>query len=480
MNLDDLFRQTAAEQPDCPAVLGPKDDQAMTYAQLDAVIDRRAEELRRSGLAPGECIGLHCPSGLDYIVLNYAIWRCRGSVVSIPIELADVEKQRIVREIHLDAVLSQTRSHGFCEAFENGPLHSLKNGATLIPVESPTEEPAGFRTINAAFVRFTSGTTGTSKGVVLSHETIRDRIAAANETLQLAPGDRVVWLLSMSYHFAVSIVSYLTHGATIVLPANLFAGAIFESVQRHQGTFIYGSPLQYAWMVDSRESADLSSIRLAICTTSALKAELGHRFLDRFGIPLTQALGIIEVGLPCINLENARESPAAVGNVLSAYQLQLTDSEFGEGLFEIRLKGPGFLDAYYHPWRTRDQILDDGWFATGDICSVDDQGCLTIHGRSKDVINISGMKFFPQEAEAVLCEHPGIRAARVFSLQDERWGERAQAEVIAATPDEPPEIRELIDWCRSRLAPFKIPSQIQYVASFPRTASGKILHRNET
>ncbi len=480
MNLDDLFLQTVARQPDASAILGPKADQSLSYAELNAAIDRRAVELREGGIRAGDCIGLHCPSGLDYVILNYAIWRCGGSVVSIPVELADVEKQRIVREIHLTGVVSHGRSYSFCEVFQHRPAHSLSAGATLVHVESPTEEPEGFPAINAAFIRFTSGTTGTSKGVVLSHETIHERITAANDALQLSPEDRVVWLLSMSYHFAVSIVSYLTHGATIILPANQFAGAIFDSVQRHRGTFIYGSPLQYAWMVDSKESADLGSLRLAICTTSALKAELGNRFYDRFGLPLTQALGIIEVGLPCINLEHARQSPSAVGKVLPAYQLQLQDSDFGDELCEIRLKGPGFLDAYYHPWRMRDEILEDGWFATGDICRVDEHGCLTIHGRSKDVINISGMKFFPQEAEAVLCEHPGIRAARVYSLPDERWGERAMADVIADTPAEPPTTRELTDWCRSRLAPFKIPSQIQYVTSFPRTASGKVLHRLES
>lgn len=480
MNLDDLFRETVLRQPEAQAVLCSKPELALTYGELDAAIDQCAVELRESGVSPGDCIGLHCPSGLEYIILNYAIWRCGGSVVSIPVELADVEKQRIVREIHLTAVLSHGRAHGFCEAFANGEQRPLRDGATLIPVNSPTVEPDGFSAINAAFIRFTSGTTGTSKGVVLSHETIGERISAANDVLQLGPEDRVVWLLSMSYHFAVSIVSYLTHGATIILPANLFAGAIFESVTRYRGTFIYGSPLQYAWMADSREPADLSSLRLAICTTSALKADLGHRFYERFGVPLTQALGIIEVGLPCINIENARRSPEAVGAVLPAYQLQLTESDFGEGLYEIRLRGPGFLDAYYHPWREREAILDDGWFATGDICRVDDGGCLTIHGRSKDVINISGMKFFPQEIEAVLCEHPAIRAARVYSLQDERWGERAIAEVIAETATEAPGVKVLLDWCRSRLAPFKIPSQIQYVTSFPRTASGKVLHRTET
>ena len=119
-----------------------------------------------------------------------------------------------------------------------------------MPIRSPCSRPAEFDRLHAAFIRFTSGTTGTSKGVVLSHETIRDRIEAANEALAIGPEDRVLWLLSMAYHFTVSIVSYLTFGATIVLPANHFAAAVVAACRRHQATLIYASPTHWALLAD--------------------------------------------------------------------------------------------------------------------------------------------------------------------------------------------------------------------------------------
>src|SRR5207302_243155 len=163
-----------------------------------------------------------------------------------------------------------------------------------------------------------------AKGVVLSHETIYDRICAANEALRLGPGDRVVWLLSMAYHFTVSIVGYLTCGAAVVLPADHFAAATLGAARRHGATMIYASP---------------------------------------------------------------------------AHRLRLEDVGQGPGLGEILLAGKGFLDAYYEPWRPRGAVMPDGWFRTGDVGELDADGCLFLRGRVKDMINVLGQKFFPQEVE---------------------------------------------------------------------------------
>src|SRR5207244_3273993 len=141
-------------------------------------------------------------------------------------------------------------------------------------------------------IRFTSGTTGSAKGVVLSHETIRDRIDAANEVLDIGPDDRVIWLLSMSYHFAVSIVAYLTFGAGVVLPGNHLAAGILDAAKRHRATLIYGSPVHYR-LLASGDGGPIPGLRLAVSTTTSLDNNTAVRFRQRFGLPVTQALGII-------------------------------------------------------------------------------------------------------------------------------------------------------------------------------------------
>lgn len=477
-SMDELFRRTARHRPEHPAVLGPASGAALTYRALDEAIARAADRLQSAGVQRGDCVGLHLASSAEYIVWNYAIWRCGGCVIPIPVELAAAEKAAICRQIALDGVVSPPSSAGFAEPYRRSEWVALEREVAYIPLSSPRERPAGYRDVNAAFIRFTSGTTGDSKGVVLAHETIHDRILAANGALHVGPADRVVWVLSMSYHFTVSIVGYLTFGATIVLPANHFAAAIIDSIQRHGATLLYASPMHFALLADSPQASPLPTLRLAVSTTSSLDGRVAQTFGRRFGLPISQALGIIEVGLPCINLDFASERHGSVGRVLPAYELRLDDVGLGDELREVFFRGPGLLDAYYDPWQTRSQILQDGWFRTGDVARIDADGCLFLAGRSNDVINVMGMKFFPQEVERVLVSHPQVRAAVVFGQKGGRYGETAHARVIARDSAGGEElIQELRQFCQERLAVYKVPERIELVQSLPRTASGKVLHR---
>ena len=130
--------------------------------------------------------------------------------------------------------------------------------------------------------------------------------------------------------------------------------------------------------------------------------------------------------------------------------------------------------------RPRAAVLPDGWFRTGDVGAAEADGCLTLRGRSKDVISVLGMKFFPQEVEAVLASHPGVAGACVAALPDARFGEVPGARVVPRAGGDPPTEAELLDYCRERLAEFKVPRRIEFVGALPRTASGKVLHRDLT
>jgi long-chain acyl-CoA synthetase len=478
MNLYDLFARTARRQPTRPAILGPGPGDRLSYRELDEAVRAAGERLWGAGVRPGDCVGLHLPSGADYILWNYAVWRRGGCVVPIPVELTACEKEQICRDIALNSVITTRRAASFLGPLRTGEATDLAPGTAIVPVMPLRDHPPGFHALNSAFIRFTSGTTGDSKGVVLSHETIRDRITAANEALHVGPDDRVAWLLSMSYHFAVTVVGYLSFGAAVVLPPNHFAPAVLDSARRHEATLIYGSPAHYARLAAWEPSAPLPSLRLALSTTTALDPRTGEAFRRRFGRPVAQALGVIEVGLPFINTDFAAERPGAVGRVLPAYRLRMEDVGLGPGLKEVLLSGPGFLDAYYQPWRPRAAVMPDGWFRTGDVGELDGDGCLTLRGRIKDVISVLGLKFFPQEVEAVLTSHPRVAGACVFARPDARLGEVPHARVVARPSGAEPPEAELLDFCRRRLAEFKVPQRIEFVDALPRTASGKVLHRD--
>lgn len=159
MNLDELFRKSVSHAPEQLAIV--QDQQELTYQELDEAIGRATSQLADVGIQKGNCVGLHVASGLEYIVQTYAVWRLGACIVPIPIELADVEKSTILREIHLDFVINSQPEAAFIGS------HSADGKTTVTVVENSCAAPERFSTINAAFIRFTSGTTGAAKGVVL-------------------------------------------------------------------------------------------------------------------------------------------------------------------------------------------------------------------------------------------------------------------------------------------------------------------------
>ena len=245
------------------------------------------------GFKQGDRIGLSYPNGALYIALTFALWRINAVAVPIPTECSEAEVSHMIVALGLAGIVSQQRRPHSVE---------LPNLAGFF--EKFTTPPADNRNLNMAFIRFTSGTTCARKGVVICHETVRDRIDAANKALQIGPADTIVWCLPMAHHFLVTIVLYLTRGATIALVHSTLARSILETTKRVQGTVLYAAPLHFAWLARDRSELDLSTVRLAVSTTCALTGDVAEDFFKRFQRPLIQALGIIELGLVCLNLDD--------------------------------------------------------------------------------------------------------------------------------------------------------------------------------
>ena len=264
LNLSKLFYQRAAIQPNHPVILGPHEETCITYGTFQRDIQHLAEQLRMAGIHSGMNIGLHYPSGQAYIAFTYALWANGAAVTPISVKLEKEEKKHILQHIAIDAVISAVQfSDEFITPVIIGEATLLTEQANLFTVKALREPPPGLAELNPAFIRCTSGTTGEAKGVVLSHETIFERIQGANQGLHIGPADRIVWLLSMSYHFAVSIVAYLTFGATIILPKNTFGRSVLQAAHRHQASLIYGAPPHYELMTLDRSGQALPPLRLA-------------------------------------------------------------------------------------------------------------------------------------------------------------------------------------------------------------------------
>jgi len=282
----------------------------------------------------------------------------------------------------------------------------------------------------------------------------------------------------MAFHFFVSIILYLRVGATIVVCPDHLAETILEEANRHRGTLLYASPLHYRLLAADASGVRFESLRRAISTAITLPLEVARSFEARFDLPITQAYGIIEVGLPIINLHCPRERPGSIGRPLPDYEAAILDEHLtplpAGAAGQLALRGPGMFAAYSSPPLTRDQVLRNGWFLTGDVARQDDDGFVTIVGRSKSMINVAGNKVFPEEVESVLDRHPRVAASRVSARKHPQMGEVVHADIVLNDASQPVAVEDLLSFCRRQVASYKVPQSVAFVAAIDATASGKI------
>jgi len=476
MNIvEEIFKRT---DPTAAALV--EDGKTTTYSELEKQVDACAAGFGRLANFEGRRIGMLWRDGASHVVIALAILRAGGCLVPLAGELSAVERAVVASTTALDYIVSEAG------AKLGIPNLSLLHGDSCpenIAVWQCTEDRVpGFpedrlRALDPAFVRFSSGTTGEKKGIVLSHSTLMERVIAANEGLGIGPHDRVLWVLPMAHHFAVSIVLYLWSGATTLLQKSHLGTEMIDVAIREGATVVYGSPFHHRLLAATeRSTGSWRTLRLAVSTASALSEEVAFAFLARFGRALTQGLGIIEVGLPFLNTRCAASKPLSIGRPLPAFRSELRNTkgtpESDEG--ELFLSGPGMVDAYLAPWQTRPNILRDGWFGTGDIVRRDADGDHFLLGRTRSVINVGGLKCFPEEIEAVLNLHPGVARARVIGKSHPQFGSMPVAEIIPVNRGEPPSQTSLLAHCRLRLARYKMPIEYRLVEQIELTASGKI------
>ena len=461
----DAIRAHARARPAHPALCADQGGatHAISYAELVARFEAGAARLRDAGLARGDRCGLVARQGAGFVEHALAILAAGGCLVPIPDDASGPARER------------------FADAAQLHRLVAEEDGFACQPWRGTLREEADFRALDPAYLRFTSGTTSERKGVVLSHARIAERLDAANQALAIGPGDRILWLLPMAHHFVVSILLYLRYGATILLPASSLARPVLEFAARERATVSYASPFHYSLLAKDASGIGLD-LRLAISTAEGLRADVAASFRARFGRALSQALGIIEVGLPVLNAAEAESKPTALGRPLPAYDVWLRDDEgkpvLGAGsperTAEICIRGPGLFNAYLSPWTPSETLLEPDGFRTGDQGYFDADGTLHLAGRRHNRINMAGMKFFSEEVEEVIARHPGVRECRVFARDHAQLGEIPVAEIVPADPAHAPGRAELIAACRAALPTYKVPREFRIVEALPRTPTGKV------
>lgn len=473
MNIYETLRHSATTWPGKVAI---QDEYgSLNYKELFAETEKLILEFKTAGVTVNTGLAIITKNSRHFIIGLYAGVGCGAVVMPVAQQQQPDEIRKSLSEARLHFIFSDDEifsTYGNSKIDIESETASLFLSRTGFDVSSPTVSFVE----NVAFMRFTSGTTGNARCVILSHQTVLERIEAANEALQVEPTDNVVWVLPMAYHFVVSILLYIRYGAGIIICNDFLAEHLLGKIQNHRGTFLYASPMHIRLLAAFPDRVLLPSLRRVVSTTTAVSPEHCKTFREKYHVSVNQAFGIIEIGLPIMNTLDADTHPESVGNALSSYEVAILDSNLNPltdgavGLLAI--KGPGMFDGYLSPPTTRAAVLKNGWFITGDYASRLD-GRIEIKGREKSMISVSGNKVFPDEIEEVINTFEGVKQSRAYGQPHPLFGEVVVADVIlehSATLDED----RLLKHCRNALSGFKVPQRITQVDAIEMTASGKI------
>ena len=460
--------ETAPDRP----LLWEKRRGWVTAGDVDQASRRVAARLAGAGLRPGDRILMSAGTSVDLVEAHVAALRL--GLVVVPANTAYREREIV----HLvgdagprAAVVDDPDRAGWIhranpDVLILGPDVDVGSGAGAAPVLDAV------RPEDPALIGYTSGTTGTPKGAVLSH----GNLLASSEAVRLAwrwtADDRLVLALPL-FHIhglGVGLHGTLLAGASAVLLPRFDPDAVLDAAAAHDATLFFGVPTMYARLAGSHRLGELGRLRLCVSGSAPLPPAIFDRLADGSGQRVLERYGMTETGMNVSNPYDGERRPGTVGFPLPGVELRLAENG------EIHLRGPNVFGGYWGlPDATAAAFTDDGWFKTGDIGEHDPDGYLRLVGRARDLIITGGLNVYPREVEDVLLEHPAVAEVAVAGTPDAEWGEIVTAYVVPAPAAARPVDDELGGFAAERLARFKCPRRFVFVDELPRNALGKVL-----
>lgn len=476
MNVFETLAQSARQWPDRIAMIDAAG--RLDYRSLWREVEALRLQLDKLGLRPGQGVGIRARNGRAFVIGGLAALGCGAVVMPIHHQIKPDEVSDMLAKAPLCVIIDDGSG-----AAQPGKTITLENpggnGLRFTRLDN-LQVPLAPQIADAAFVRFTSGTTGAAKGVVLTHRDVLERTRAANSGLKLTHEDTILWVLPMAYHFYVSIILYLEAGATVLVSGDYLAESILDSAAQHRATFLYVTPMHIRMLNSDKSGRALPpSLQRVMSVSSKLHPQSARDFFAKYRTPVCQGYGIIEVGLPIMNIADAEAHPEAIGRPVSSFEAMIVHDEMepvpdGE-TGQLAVRGPGTFSGYLNPPRLRGEILRNGWFLTGDLAHRDGNGLIVLDGRTSSVIHVAGHKVFPEEVAAVLDSHPAVLRSRVFGRPHPQWGEAVYAEAQLRN-GAPVTGDELLTFCRRRLSSQKVPVTVEFVPEISMTSSGKVRH----
>ena len=495
------LRRAAAEFGDRDALAEPA-GQRLSFRELGERAGEVARALIAAGIASGDRVAVWCPNDATWVLAALGALTAGATLVPVSTrftggEALDVISRSGARALFVtDYFLGSDRLAGLRAAAAapgaDGSLARLTmtvrvggdwarftGRAAAVPRAAADARAEAVGAQDVSDILFTSGTTGRSKGAMSSHRSSLAVARAWAERGGLTAGDRYLAVNPFfhSFGFKAGILACLVSGATIVPQAVFDAGRVMRLVEAERVTVLPGAPTIYQSILDHPERGrfDLSSLRLAVTGAANVPAALVERMRRELGIPVVlTAYGLTEavVATMCRPGDDPETVARTCGPPAAGFSVRIA-----EGTGEVLLRGPNMMLGYLDdPAATSAAVDPDGWLHTGDVGRLDAAGYLTITDRLKDMYICGGFNVYPAEVEQVLARLDGVAESAVIGVPDGRLGEVGRAYVVTRRGRALDEAA-VLDFCRPRLANYKVPRQVRFLDALPRNPSGKVLKR---
>ncbi len=492
MNLARLLDEAAEKYSEHPAILF--EDQEISYAELADATSRFAGGLKKLGIEPSDRVAVYLPNLPQFVIAIWGILKA-GAVPTpmnpqlkpreIAYQLRDSGAKLIIGLLPLlseiEAAREQVPGVGIVTVGGESPHTRFREVLASEPYFVDRQDD------DIALLPYTSGTTGQPKGVLLTHKNLISNVRAITKLFTLpAEEDRVLIPIPM-FHITgmtVMMLSPLSRGATIYPMLRWQAEEALKLIHKHRITDFLAVPTIYIDLLHHPrlDDYDLSSLKLCSSGGARMPVPVMEAFEKRLKIPVYEGYGLTETSpVTHTNLAAPKRVAGSIGWPIENTECKIVN-ENGQKLpagevGELLIRGPQVMKGYHNnPQATQESFDPEGFFRTGDLAYVDEQGYYYIVDRVKDMINVAGLKVYPKEVEHVLYEHPAVAECAVVGISDPRKGETVKAFIVLKSCYKPSEAlaQELKQHCLNEIAAYKHPREIEFVKELPKTASGKI------
>ena len=498
---------TVARHPDGEALVEYATGRRWTWAELDRDVDAVARGLLAAGIEKGDRVGIWSPNRSEWTLTQYAAAKVGAVLVNVNPAYRTHEFAYAVNQSGLRLLVAATEfktsdyramveeTRGECPTLERvvhldtDDWDDLVAGGAEVPEHAVAERMATLAPGDPINIQYTSGTTGYPKGATLSHRNILNNGFLTTELLGFTEADRLCIPVPFYHCFGMVMgnLGCTSHGATMVIPAPAFDPEItLRCVAEERCTGLYGVPTMFIAMQNhpSFPEHDLSSLRTGIMAGSICPVEVMKRCVDDMHMPeVSIAYGMTETSpVSCQTRadDDLERRTASIGRVHPHLEIKIVDPATGETVErgqpgEFCTRGYSVMLGYWHDdEKTGEAIDDEGWMHTGDLAEMRDDGYCNIVGRIKDMVIRGGENIYPREIEEFLYGHPDVEDVQVVGVPDDKYGEELCAWVRMRADAEPLDADALREFCRGRLAHYKVPRYVLVVEDFPMTVTGKV------